>query len=74
LDLSFYPLGRMFELPAGRTGSGFDWLPFDKLELQFYNIRHIMQHTGESASSRQLVLHLCLIRNQAIFPLDNSSS
>ena len=27
--------------------SGFYWLPFDKLELQFYNIRHIMQHTGE---------------------------
>ncbi len=29
--------------------SGFDWLPFNKLELQFYNIRHIMQHTGEMA-------------------------
>lgn len=27
--------------------SGFSWLPFNKLELQFYNIRHIMQHTGE---------------------------
>jgi hypothetical protein len=27
--------------------SGFSWLPFDKLELQFYNIRHIQQHTGE---------------------------
>jgi hypothetical protein len=27
--------------------SGFDWLPMGKLELQFYNIRHIMQHTGE---------------------------
>jgi hypothetical protein len=27
--------------------SGFHWLPFGKLELQFYNIRHIMQHTGE---------------------------
>ena len=27
--------------------SGFDWLPFDKLELQLYNIRHIQQHTGE---------------------------
>jgi hypothetical protein len=27
--------------------SGFHWLPFDKLELQFYNIRHIQQHTGE---------------------------
>jgi hypothetical protein len=27
--------------------SGFHWLPFDKLELQFYNIRHLQQHTGE---------------------------
>lgn len=27
--------------------SGFDWLPFNKLELQFNNIRHIQQHTGE---------------------------
>ena len=29
------------------AASGFYWLPFDKLELQFYNIRHIQQHTGE---------------------------
>jgi hypothetical protein len=27
--------------------SGFYWLPFSKLELQLYNIRHIQQHTGE---------------------------
>ena len=27
--------------------SGFYWLPFEKLELQFYNIRHIQHHTGE---------------------------
>ena len=27
--------------------SGFDWLPFNKLELQFYNLRHLMLHTGE---------------------------
>jgi hypothetical protein len=27
--------------------SGFDWLSFDKLELQLYNIRHVMHHTGE---------------------------
>jgi hypothetical protein len=27
--------------------SGFSWLPFSKIELQFYNIRHLMQHTGE---------------------------
>ena len=27
--------------------SGFYWLPFNKLELQLYTIRHIQQHTGE---------------------------
>lgn len=27
--------------------SGFHWLPFDKMELQIYNIRHLQQHTGE---------------------------
>ena len=29
------------------TESGFEWLPFGKLELQFYNIRHLQHHTGE---------------------------
>jgi hypothetical protein len=27
--------------------SGFHWLPFNKLELQLYNIRHVQQHAGE---------------------------
>ncbi|MCB2214373.1 DinB family protein [bacterium] len=27
--------------------SGFDWIPFSKLELQFYNIRHLQLHVGE---------------------------
>ena len=27
--------------------SGFHWLPFDKLELQIYNIRHLQQHVGD---------------------------
>ena len=27
--------------------SGFEWLPFGKLELQIYSIRHLQQHTGE---------------------------
>lgn len=27
--------------------SGFDWISLHKLELQFYNIRHLQQHTGE---------------------------
>jgi hypothetical protein len=29
--------------------SGFHWLPFNKMELQFYNIRHIQHHTGQLA-------------------------
>jgi hypothetical protein len=29
--------------------AGFPWLPFNKLELQFYNIRHIQHHTGQLA-------------------------
>ena len=29
------------------ASSGFGWLPFSKLELQFYNLRHLQQHTGE---------------------------
>ncbi len=27
--------------------SGFYWLPFSKLELHVYNIRHLQQHVGE---------------------------
>jgi hypothetical protein len=27
--------------------SGFYWLPFNKLELQLYNIRHLQHHTGQ---------------------------
>ncbi len=27
--------------------SGFSWLPFDKAELQLYNIRHIQHHAGQ---------------------------
>jgi hypothetical protein len=30
--------------------SGFAWLPFTKLELQIYTIRHVQQHTGELAA------------------------
>lgn len=29
------------------AASGFDRLPFSKLELLLYTIRHIQQHTGE---------------------------
>ncbi len=27
--------------------SGFEWLPFNKLELQLYNIRHLQHHAAE---------------------------
>lgn len=27
--------------------SGCDWIPLNKLELQFYNIRHLQHHVGE---------------------------
>ncbi len=29
------------------TESGFSWIPLNKLELQFYNIRHLQSHAGE---------------------------
>jgi hypothetical protein len=29
------------------AASGFGWLLFNKLELQFYSIRHLQQHIGE---------------------------
>jgi hypothetical protein len=34
-------------LDLDSESSGFEWLPFGKLELQFYTIRHLQQHTGE---------------------------
>ena len=27
--------------------SGFPWLPFPRLELHLYNIRHVQHHTGQ---------------------------
>jgi hypothetical protein len=27
--------------------SGFEWLPFGKMELQLYNIRHVQHHAGQ---------------------------
>jgi hypothetical protein len=43
-------LGKLNEMVKAvdlHAESGFHWLPFSKLELQFYNLRHLMQHTGE---------------------------
>ena len=33
--------------------SGFHWLPFNKLELQLYNIRHLQQHVGDLSTLLQ---------------------
>jgi hypothetical protein len=33
-------------LPMERA-SGFEWLPFSRLELHIYNIRHIKHHAGQ---------------------------
>lgn len=30
-----------------KAPSGFFWLPFNKLELQIYNIRHLQHHAGQ---------------------------
>ncbi len=40
-------LGIQTEGVAMSDPSGFDWLPITKLELQFYNIRHIQHHTAQ---------------------------
>jgi hypothetical protein len=38
---------RVAALDLESASSGFDWLPFGKLELQLYNLRHLQQHAGE---------------------------
>jgi hypothetical protein len=38
---------RLAALDLAAPASGFDWLPFGKLELQIYSIRHVQQHAGE---------------------------
>ena len=30
--------------------SGFSWLPFNRLDLHLYNIRHVQHHTGQLAA------------------------
>ncbi|MCA9996837.1 MAG: DinB family protein [Anaerolineales bacterium] len=36
-------------LDLASQSSGFSWLPFGKLELQLYSIRHLQLHVGELA-------------------------
>jgi hypothetical protein len=40
------------------AGSGFHWLPFNRLELHFYNIRHIQHHTGQLADRLRNALNI----------------
>ncbi len=35
--------------------SGYDWMPFNRFELHFYNIRHIQHHTGQLAERLRTV-------------------
>jgi hypothetical protein len=37
------------------AASGFYWLPFNKMELQLYNIRHLQHHTGQLADRLRAV-------------------
>jgi hypothetical protein len=45
--------------------SGFDWLPFNRLEVHFYNIGHMRQHTGQLAERLRTVCDIGItwIRN-----------
>jgi hypothetical protein len=47
LALCLDEVSRQVDILDLEATSGFYWLPFNKLELQFYNIRHIQHHTGE---------------------------
>ena len=47
LDICRQQVDEKMEQVDLHSESGFSWLPFSKLELQVYNIRHIQQHTGE---------------------------
>lgn len=38
--------GRVHSVPLD-SPSGFDWLPFSRMELHVYNIRHIQHHTAQ---------------------------
>jgi DinB superfamily len=47
LDLCWQSVEKQVAAMDLDAPSGFGWLPFSKLELQIYNVRHIQQHTGE---------------------------
>ena len=47
LDFCVAEVDRIVPTLNLEVDSGFSWLEFGKLELQFYNIRHFQQHVGE---------------------------
>jgi hypothetical protein len=47
LALCRQELDRRLPLLVPEAPSGFDWLKFDKAELQIYTIRHLQHHTGQ---------------------------
>ena len=47
LDLVRQQAGTIIDSLNFEGPSGFEWLPMDKLELQFYTMRHLQHHTGE---------------------------
>jgi hypothetical protein len=49
LDLCFVEVEKQTSTLIPHAPSGFYWLDFSKLELQFYNIRHLQHHTGQLA-------------------------
>jgi hypothetical protein len=40
-------LESLLEYDQPDAPSGFEWLPFSRLELHLYNLRHIQHHTGQ---------------------------
>ena len=49
IDTLFPEVERQLGVLDPNGASGFYWIPFSKLELQLYNIRHIAHHTGQLA-------------------------
>jgi hypothetical protein len=47
LDFCHAEVDRQTVLLDPEAPSGFSWLPFNKLELQFYSLRHLAHHTGQ---------------------------
>ncbi|MHC4778746.1 MAG: DinB family protein [Planctomycetota bacterium] len=46
-DLCHEQVGERLEALDPEGPSGFEWIPMNKLELQFYNVRHVQHHAGQ---------------------------